>query len=101
MGQNHRYSRNGETRGRRRAAPRRHRHDEICTVLARRPEMSAPASEQESAYGVALPVPAPAPALAPATRSHDMAAGAWPVAKRTLDLLLAVLGVIAFLPVML
>src|SRR5687767_14898617 len=63
--------------------------------------MSAPASEQESAYGVAVPVPAPAPRLAPATPSRDMAVGTWPVAKRTLDLLLALLGVIAFAPVML
>ena len=37
----------------------------------------------------------------PATRSHDLAVVAWPAAKRTLDIVLALLGVIAFAPVML
>jgi len=43
----------------------------------------------------------PAPRLRPATRSNDLPAAAWPAAKRTLDFVLALVGVIAFAPVML
>ena len=60
--------------------------------------MSAPASEKETAYGVALP--APAPALRPVPRPRE-AAVAWPVAKRTLDIVLALIVLIVFAPVML
>ena len=60
--------------------------------------MSAPASEKETVYGVRLP--APAPALRPVHRPQEPALG-WTVAKRTLDIVLAVIMLIVFAPVML
>ncbi len=65
--------------------------------------MSAPASEHENPYGIVVPAPRPASPTRSRSASPAVARGnvAWPVAKRMLDITLALLAVIAFAPVML
>jgi lipopolysaccharide/colanic/teichoic acid biosynthesis glycosyltransferase len=66
--------------------------------------MSAPASEHETPYGIVVPAPRPVASASerrlasPAAVRGDVA---WRAAKRMLDIALALLGVIAFAPVML
>ena len=60
--------------------------------------MSSSTKEKEAGFGVPLTVPAQA--LPPVSRSDDAAALAWPVAKRTLDVVLALVALIVFAPVM-
>ena len=62
--------------------------------------MSAQASEQETAYRPpvrALPVPVPRPE--PPART-TLATGSWAVAKRTLDILVSLIGLLALVPLL-